>query len=67
MKDTKFSVQLVVGGENALLKARAIAKSLLLRVSRILKMFSVQDFDPKNVNVECLGAEHSKKKKNPIF
>ena len=64
MKGNRFSVQLLVGGENAYQKARAIAKSVFLRVSRILKMFGIPDFEPHNVNVECLGAEQSIKIRN---
>eukprot|EP01091_Cochliopodium_minus_P010557 TRINITY_DN2824_c0_g1_i1.p1 TRINITY_DN2824_c0_g1~~TRINITY_DN2824_c0_g1_i1.p1 ORF type:complete len:561 (-),score=155.10 TRINITY_DN2824_c0_g1_i1:64-1746(-) len=59
MKGTRLSIQLLVGGENAYLKAKAISKSLFIRVSRILKMFSIPDFEPQNINVECIGAEQT--------
>jgi hypothetical protein len=54
----KLSAELMFGGIDAKKKAQAVSEAILARTHAALKRHKLNDFD--DVNVEFLGAEHSK-------
>lgn len=54
----KISGELMIGGQEAGDKARAVADAILKRTRRMLSLRGLPDFT--DVNVEILGTEHSK-------